>query len=255
MSDQINYELESVANIKKMGRDACLETLSRKWINTTCDYKYVYNWQWLGRPIIQFPTDIVATQEVIWSVQPTIIIETGVAHGGSVIFNASQLALLDLCKNGFTNIRNIDRRCIGIDIGIREDNRKEIERHALFPMIELIEGSSVDLGIYSKVKDFIRPNDIVMVILDSNHTHDHVLRELELYAPLVSKDSFIIVHDTGIEYASEKFLMGRPWGAANNPLSAIRAFLVKNQIFDIDEKTNEKLLITSSKGGYLKRTK
>ena len=122
-------------------------------------------------------------------------------------------------------------------------------------MIELIEGSSIDLGIYSKVKDFIRPNDIVMVILDSNHTHDHVLRELELYAPLVSKDSFIIVHDTGIEYASEKFLMGRPWGAANNPLSAIRAFLVKNQIFDIDEKTNEKLLITSSKGGYLKRTK
>lgn len=191
---------------------------------------------------------------MIWSVQPTIIIETGAAHGGSVIFNASQLALLDLCQNGFTSIRSINRRCIGIDIEIREHNRKDIERHALSPIIELTEGSSVDLGVFSKLKGLITPDDTVMVIMDSNHIHDHVFRELELYGQLVSEDSFIIVRDTGIEFAPQKFLTGRPWGAANNPLSAVRDFLVENQIFHTDEKINEKLLITSSKGGYLKRT-
>jgi cephalosporin hydroxylase len=208
----------------------------------------------MGIPIIQFPADIVVTQEIIWKIKPTIIIETGVARGGSLIFNASQLALLDLCDNDQSTIDKNPRRCIGVDIEIRNHNRAAIEDHPLAKYITLIEGSSIDLVTLNQVKSMITPKDKVMVILDSNHTFQHVMEELNMYASLVSSESYLIVHDTGIENAPESLFKNREWGVGNNPLTAVKNFLDGNTNFLIDEIISDKLLITSSPKGYLKRT-
>jgi cephalosporin hydroxylase len=253
MSDLKNFELESIANIQSMDHDAEVKRISQEWIDKTGPYKYVYNWRWLGLPIIQLPADLVVSQEIIWSVQPTVIIETGVARGGSIIFYAAQLAMLDLCENGSTIITKSRRRCIGIDNEIREHNRKAIESHPLSPMIHLIERSSVDDATIDAVKKLIQPDDTVLVILDSNHTHEHVKAELDRYAPFVSPGSYMIVQDTGIEYAPEGLFENRDWGVGNNPLTAEKAFLESNSNFEIDRLLSGKLLITSSPDGYLRR--
>ena len=227
-------------NIESLGGDAALREASQAWIEHSSAHNYTYNFRWMGRPIIQFPQDIVAMQEVIWTVQPELIIETGIAHGGSLIFHASMLELL-----GHGEV-------LGVDIDIREHNKAAIEAHPMMKRIRMIQGSSIDEEIARQVHQFAEGKSPVIVVLDSNHTHDHVLRELELYASLVRKGSYLFVLDTGIEDADETLFTNRPWGKGNNPKSAVQAFLAANDRFVVDQEIDNKLLITCAPGGYLK---
>lgn len=227
--------------IDLMAADKELRELTARWFDLSCQYKYCYNFSWMGRPIIQFPQDIIAMQEIIWAVQPDLIIETGIAHGGSLIFYAS---MLELTGN--------DGRVLGIDIDIRPHNRVEIDRHPMSKRITMIEGSSVDHSIASQVRSFAGTARRPLVVLDSNHTHEHVLRELQLYSPLVKKDSFVVVFDTVVEDMPEDFFPDRPWGKGNNPKTAVREFLATNDRFQIDKTIENRLLITVAPGGYLR---
>ena len=231
-------------NIKRMSKNKTLKKDTLKWICDTAKYKYTYNFTWLGRPIIQFPQDILALQEIIWEVKPDLIIETGIAHGGSLIFSSSMLKLLN--NNGVV---------VGIDIDIRKHNRVEIEGHPLYEGITLLEGSSIDEAIFKTVKNIAKKKKNVMVFLDSNHTHNHVLRELELYSTLVTKNSYIVVFDTIIEDMPKGPFLNRPWSRGNNPKTATVSFLRKNNNFIVDKTIENKLLITVAPGGYLKRIK
>jgi cephalosporin hydroxylase len=206
-------------------------------------HRFTYLWNWLGVPIIQLPSDIVVLQEIIWETKPTIIIETGVARGGSVVFSASMLQLLG------------EGRVIGIDIDIRAHNRKTIENHPLSHRIRLVEGSSVDPEVVTAVKALVPPGSQVMVILDSLHTHEHVLAELRAYSPLVSPGQFLVVADTGVGIKEAERLHFDRWDASNNPLTAMKAFLTECDRFEQDPFYNAKLLMTSSPGGYLRCTK
>ena len=208
---------------------------------------YVYNFFWLGVPIIQIPQDLQAMQEIIWEVKPDLIIETGIAWGGSVIFSASMLTILEACKC----IRN--GLVVGIDIEIRPHNKKAIRAHPLGGKITMIEGSSIDKEIIKKVYTLAKGKKHVLVCLDSNHTHDHVLAELRAYGPLVSKNSYCIVGDTSIEYAPQSMVAHRPWGKGNSPRSAIMKFLRENRKFKIDSFVDTKLVLTGLPDGYLKR--
>ena len=239
--DTAEFKQNRNENIQKMNMNSDLQEMTKKWFINSSDYKYSYNFDWLGMPIIQFPQDIVAIQEVIWRVKPDVIIETGVARGGSLILSASILQLLN--GNG---------KVIGIDIDIREHNRKAIMEHPLAFRINLIQGSSIAKDTLEEAKKIIKPTDKVMVILDSNHTHEHVLSELELYSPLVIKDSYLIVMDTVIEDMPEGYYPDRPWDKSNNPRTAVHEFLKTNDRFKIDEGMHNKLLITVAKDGYLK---
>jgi cephalosporin hydroxylase len=210
--------------------------------------KYAYNFFWLGVPILQAAQDLQALQEIIWEVKPDLIIETGIAWGGSLIFSASMLAILETCnviENG---------QVIGIDIDIRSHNKKNILAHPLSKKITLIEGSSIDNKVISQVEKKAK-NKKVLVCLDSNHTHEHVLAELKAYAPLVSIGSYCMVGDTGIEDLPQGFISDRPWGKGNNPKTAIWEYLKENDNFIIDKNIDSKLLLTGSPDGYLKRTK
>lgn len=232
-------------DIEKMSKDEELRKKSLDWMLASDKYKYSYNYTWLGRPIIKYPNDIVATQEIIWRVKPDLIIETGVAHGGSLILSASMLELLG--GNG---------RVIGIDIDIREHNRKEIEAHPLYRRIDLVEGSSVAPDIVAQVKKLAAPFKNVMVFLDSLHTHDHVAKELEIYAPMVTVGSYLVLPDTFIEYFPKGYYAhNRPWDVGNNPMTALREFMKKNDDFEIDQELNGKLMITEAFDGYLRRVK
>ena len=237
------FESEKEKNIKKQGKDKELKKLAVKLITDSAKYKYSYNFDWLGRPIIQIPQDIVAMQEIIWEVKPDLIIETGIAHGGSLIFYAS---LLELIGKG---------EVLGIDIDIREHNKKEIEKHKMFKRIKMIEGSSVDETVVKQVKKIVKKHKKVMVCLDSLHTHSHVLNELNLYSKFVSKGSYLVVFDTIIEYMPKGFFKDRPWDKGNNPATAVKEFLKKNKNFIVDKEIENKLLITAAPGGYLKRIK
>lgn len=241
MNPAKQFELEKKRNIKILGRDKKLKSLALNFIKDSARFKYSYNFDWLGRPIIQIPQDIVAMQEIIWRVKPDLIIETGIAHGGSLIFYAS---LLELIGKG---------KVLGIDIDIRKHNRKEIERHKMFRRIKTIEGSSIDETVIKETKKIARKYKKIMVCLDSLHTHNHVLKELKLYSPFVSKESYLIVFDTVIEFMPKSFFKNRPWHKGNNPATAVRAFIKKNKKFVVDKEIESKLLITSSPGGYLKR--
>ena len=210
---------------------------------------YVYNFFWLGVPVIQIPQDLQAMQEIIWEVKPDLIIETGIAWGGSIIFSASMLAILEASgqvKDGHT---------IGIDIDIRAHNKDAILSHPLSKKIIMYEGSSIDEMIIRKVKEFAKKKKRVMVCLDSKHTHDHVLAELRAYAPLVNIGSYCIVGDTVIEDAPEKMSINRPWGKGNNPKTAVWQFLKENTDFQIDAFIHSKLVLTGSPDGYLKRVR
>jgi cephalosporin hydroxylase len=211
------------------------------WIHMTARFKYSYNFFWLGRPILQFPQDILAMQEIIWQVKPDLIIETGIAHGGSLIFYASMLELIG------------DRgKVLGIDIDIRQHNRLEIEKHRMFKRITMIQGSSVDGEVVKQAYQFAKGKKSVLVALDSNHTHDHVLEELKLYSPLVTKSSYLVVFDTLVEDMPEDFFPDRPWGKGNNPKTAVLEFLKANDRFIIDKEIESKLLITVAPDGYLR---
>jgi cephalosporin hydroxylase len=236
-----DFAAEVRKQIEGLGADVDLQALSRIWIRETSRHRYTYNFEWLGRPIIQFPQDIVALQELIWKVRPDVVVETGIAHGGSLILSASILELL-----------GGDGRVIGVDIDIRPHNRAEIERHPLSGRITLIEGSSVDADVVERVVDAIPDRARVLVILDSNHTHAHVLEELRRYSPLVARDSYLIVFDTIIDAMPGGAFPDRPWGEGDNPNTAVRAFLEENDRFVVDDSIEHKLLITVAPGGYLR---
>lgn len=241
MNKNIEFEKEKQRNINNAKNDENLKELSYKWFIESCKYKYSYNFSWLGRPIIQFPQDIVVLQEIIWQVKPDLIIETGIAHGGSLIFHASMMEMI-----------GGDGEIIGMDIDIREHNRKEIEKHRLFKRINIIEGSSVEPVVFKRVEELSEDKNKIMVILDSMHTHEHVLKELQLYSQLVSKDSYLVVFDTVIEDMPEDSFPDRPWGKGNNPKTAVWEFLKTNKRFEIDKDIENKLLITVAPDGYLK---
>jgi cephalosporin hydroxylase len=229
--------------IEKLGEDESLRRISDEWISKTADYEYGYHFRWMGRPIIQLPQDIVAMQELIWEIKPDLIIETGIAHGGSLIFSASMLELV-----------GGDGMVLGVDIDIRTPNLVEILKHPMSKRIAMIEGSSVDARVAEKVKAIASGKQRVLVCLDSNHTHEHVLDELRLYAPLVTRDSYCVVFDTVIEDApggSES----RPWGKGNNPKTAVHEYLKTTDMFEIDKRIENKLLLTVCPDGYLKRVK
>lgn len=237
------FEKEKKLNITKQGSDESLLKLALKYINDSAKYKYVYNFLWLGRPIIQFPQDMVAIQEIIWRVKPDFIIETGIAHGGSIIFSASILEMIG--SKG---------RIIGIDIDIRKHNRIAIVKHPLYKRITMLEGSSVELEIVRKVTEMTKGKK-TMVFLDSLHTHSHVLKELNLYSKLVSKGSYLVVFDTVVQFMNKKSFPNRPWDKNDNPYTAVQEFLIKNKHFIIDSEIDNKLLISSAPMGYLKRIK
>jgi cephalosporin hydroxylase len=236
------FEATRKKSMEKLGRNKELKKLSLKFIEKSFYDGYLYNFNWLGRPIIQLPQDIVAIQEIIWSVKPDLIIETGIAHGGSLILSAS---ILELVGNG--------GKVIGVDIDIRKHNRAEIRKHKLFKKITLIEGSSIDEAVARRVKALARGKKKIMVFLDSNHTHAHVARELELYSPLVAKGSYLVVFDTVVEDLPAKTVIGKAWGRGDNPKTAVKEFLRAHKNFVVDKDMDSKLLITAAPGGFLKR--
>lgn len=236
------FEKQKKAAIKNMSNDKNLRLLTHNWFLQSCKYKYSYNFTWMGRPIIQYPQDILAMQEIIWQVKPDLIIETGIAHGGSLIFHASLLEL----------IGGDDGQVLGIDIDIREHNRVEIEKHSMFQRITMIEGSSIDDNTIRQVYDFAKDKKQILVVLDSNHTQAHVLKELQLYSKLVTKGSYLIVFDTIVEDMPEDFFPDNPWGQGNNPKTAVWKFLQRNDRFKVDREIENKLLITVAPDGYLK---
>ncbi|HXB91068.1 MAG TPA: cephalosporin hydroxylase family protein [Puia sp.] len=245
MDPKEQFNREKSENIDALGKDQQTKASALKFMLDTAPHKYTYNFTWLGRPIIQYPQDIVALQEIIWNVKPDLIIETGIAHGGSLILSASILQLI-----------GGDGQVLGIDIDIRDHNRKEIESHPMAHRIHMIQGSSVEDKTIRQVHDFAKGKKNIMVILDSNHTHEHVLGELEAYASLVTKRNYLIVFDTAVEDLPEDYDWGnRPWGKGNNPKTAVWEFLKKHDEFEIDHSIDHKLLITVGPDGYLKRIK
>lgn len=237
MSD---FEERNKKVIAAMAADPSLAKTSRAWFDQASRYEYSYHFEWLGRPVIQFPQDMIAIQEIIWRTRPDLIVETGIAHGGSLIFSASILEMLG--GSG---------RVVGIDIDVRPHNRTALEAHPLAKRITLLEGSSIDPAIADRVQAMARDAKQVLVLLDSNHTHEHVSRELELYAPLVRPGGYLIVMDTVVEKMPADAFPDRPWGHGDNPMTAARAFLAKNPRFVVDEAIEAKLLLTVAPGGYL----
>ncbi len=234
------FNQEVIENIKRQGDDLELKRKSLQYL--TGLEKYSYNFKWLGRPIIQLPQDILGLQEIIWNIRPDLIIETGIAHGGSIVFSASMLEMM-----------GIDGHVLGIDIDIRTHNFGEIVRHPMYHRITMLEGSSTDAKIAEKVREFAKNKARILVCLDSNHTHDHVLKELHLYAPLVTIGSYCVVFDTVIEDMPAEKFHDRPWGPGNNPKTAVHAFLKSDPHFEIDRSMEHKLLLTAAPDGYLKR--
>ena len=219
--------------------------------------QYVYNFDWMGRPIIQYPQDMVAVQELIWTVRPDVVIETGIAHGGSLVLSASMLAMLDMCdaiESGATiNPRVSRRKVIGVDIDIREHNRAAITAHPMASRIQMIQGSSVDAQVVAQVRDSVADAARVMVFLDSMHTHDHVLAELNAYAPMVSLGSYCIVFDTFVEDMPSHFFADRPWDQGNSPKTAVRQWLGTHPEFIVDVAVQNKLMVTVAPEGFLRR--
>jgi cephalosporin hydroxylase len=241
------FEVEVRENITGLGLDKDLQHLSNEWVSAVTPHKYAYNFKWLGRPIIQCPQDVVAMQELIWKVQPDLIIETGIAHGGSLIFSASMLELNAICGGCQ------DAEVLGVDIDIRTHNREAIESHPMSKRISMIQGSSIAPEIIEQVKMKAAGKQKILVSLDSNHTHEHVLAELEAYGPLTSVGSYCVVFDTVIEDLPDEMFGNRPWGAGNNPKTAVWEYLKTHPEFEIDKSIQHKLLITVAPDGYLHR--
>lgn len=259
MSD---FRKEVEARIETYSGMADLQDASKQFLLATLGRQYSYNFTSLGRPIIQYPQDMVAMQELIWAVKPDVIVETGIAHGGSLIMSASMLALLDYCdavQSGKSlDVQNPRRKVIGIDIDIRAHNRAAIESHPMSHRIEMIQGSSVDPNIVEQVRGRVAqfgPDRRVMVCLDSNHTHAHVLAELLAFAHLTTVGSYCIVFDTVVEDMPEGSFPNRPWGKGDNPKTAVCEFLKSTDEFEIDKSIDHKLLVSVAADGYLKRVR
>ena len=255
----MKFEQEVQNRIIENASNKTLIMASQAFIKSSIEAKYSYNFSWMGRPIIQYPQDMVGMQEIIWKIRPDLIIETGIAHGGSLIMNASYLAMLDYCdaieSNEILNPNQPNRRVLGIDIDIREHNKIAIEEHPMSNRIDMIQGSSIDNDIIEKVHKYAESYNRILVSLDSNHTHDHVLAELKAYAPLTSKDSYCIVFDTNIEDLPKDNFDDRPWGVGDNPKTAVWEYLKENDQFIIDKNIEDKLLLTVAPDGFLKRVK
>lgn len=264
------FEEERATRLQNYGKDEEFATMSREWVRASMERQYVYNFDWLGRPIIQYPQDMVAMQDLIWRVRPDLVIETGIAHGGSLVLSASMLALLDYCdavQEGRTLDPKKSRRCVlGLDIDIRAHNAAAIASHPLSHLIKTIQGSSVSPEVIQKVKEMSGQYSKVLVCLDSNHTHQHVLEELEAYAPLVSRGSYVVVFDTFVEDMPPRFFADRPWDVGNNPKTAVREYLSKISAegrvaadgqalhLAIDEDMERRLAITVAPAGFLVRS-
>lgn len=242
-----NFDKERQERIITNSKNLKLGDSTNAFIKASIPQKYSYNFSWLGRPIIQYPQDIIATQELIYSIQPDLIIETGIAHGGSLIFSASMLELNAACGGPQ------DAEVLGLDIDIRQHNREAIEAHPMFKRISMIQGSSIDPEIIEQVKAKAADKKKILVCLDSNHTHAHVLAELEAYAPLVSVGSYCVVFDTVIEDLPDDMFDDRPWGIGNNPKTAVWEYIKTHPEFEIDKTIQHKILITVAPDGYLKR--
>lgn len=251
------FQSEVARNIAGLKADGDVQALSRIWLREITRHKYAYNFSWLGRPLIQFPQDMAALQELVWRTRPDLIIEAGIAHGGSLVMSASLLTLLDYCDaveaGTALDPRATCRRVVGIDIDIRAHNRAAIEAHPMVHRIDLIEGSSIAPETIAHVHAIASGYQRVLVLLDSNHTHDHVLAELQAYAPLVSKGSYCVVCDTIIEDMPDDLISDRPWRKGNNPKTAVCEFLAHHPEFAVDEDIEAKLLITVAPSGYLRR--
>jgi cephalosporin hydroxylase len=238
--------------------DDALSRSADAFMRESIQARYSYGFSWLGRPVIQYPQDIVAVQELVWAVRPDLIIETGIAHGGSLILSASLLALLDVCDASESGTsfdpRACRRRVLAVDVDIRAHNRAAIEAHPLAPRIDMLQGSSIADDIIAEVHARAASYRNVMVFLDSNHTHDHVLAELEAYAPLVSPGSYCVAFDTIVERLPKSMYPDRSWGPGDNPMTAVHAFLKTHPEFAIDSDIQNRLLITVAPDGYLKRT-
>jgi len=237
------FQIETTERIQKQGKNTRLQETKDAFVVESIKSGYSYNFTWMGRPIIQYPQDMIGMQEIIWRLKPDLIIETGIAHGGSLIFYAS---LLELIGHG---------EVVGVDIDIREHNRKEIESHPMHKRITLIQGSSTDEAIVSEVRQKAEGKNTVLVLLDSNHTHEHVLNELKAYAPMVTYNSYCVVFDTVVEDLPSDIYNNRPWDLGNNPKTAVREYLKQNDDFVIDTQMNSQLLISVAPDGYLKKIK
>jgi cephalosporin hydroxylase len=264
-----NFRKLVAENIRKIGEDRNFLNLSNTWVQESIRHNYAQNFTWLGRPVIQVPQDLYALQELIWRCRPDLIIETGIAHGGSLVMSASMLALLDYCdaaeKGMPLDPKASPRKVVGIDIDIRPHNRAAIDAHPLRHKIHTIQGSSVAPDVARQVSDLAKDCQRVMVFLDSNHTHDHVLDELELYAPYVTRESYCVVWDTGVEDLPDEMCANRPWGKGNNPKTAVWEYLKRiasegrkardggELRFEYDRTIEHKIAITASPDGFLRR--
>jgi len=263
------FKAENAAKISTYKGDKAWQDISNQWVRRALEQRYVYNFSWMGRPIIQLPQDMQVFQEIVWEVQPDLIIETGIAHGGSLVFSASLLALLEYndaaTSGGVVDPQQPVRRVLGVDIDIREHNRAAIKAHPMNSRIDMIQGSSVSEDVIQQVRAAAAKAKRVLVCLDSNHTHEHVLQELKLYAPLVSKNSYCIVFDTIVEDMPAELYPDRPWSPGDNPKTAVHAYLkyLDSQKllgldgsplqFKIDYEVEDKLLLTVAPDGFLKR--
>ena len=238
------FDAEVKENIAGLKNDQDVQALSRVWLREITRHKYAYNFNWMGRPIIQFPQDMIAMQEIIWQVRPDLIIATGIAHGGSLIYYASLLEMFG--GDGYV---------LGIDIDIRRHNREAIETHPMYKRIEMIEGSSVSDEVIKAVAGHVQDKKAVLVVLDSNHTHGHVLAELHVYAQHVTTNSYIVVFDTLLDDMPDDLVQDRPWGPGDNPKTAVKEFLQGTDAFEVDKDIESKILITVAPDGYLRRVK
>lgn len=252
-----DFKDEIPGRIAAIAADRPLNEAAMTFLQASTGPQYSYNFSWLGRPIIQYPQDVVAMQELIWQIRPDLIIETGIAHGGSLILSASMLALMDMAEaiEAGTTLDPVksDRRVLGIDIDIRAHNRAAIEAHPMASRIDMIEGSSIAPEVIEQVRAAAKGKKRVLVCLDSMHTHAHVLAELEAYAPLVSPGSYCVVFDTLIEDMPADAYPDRPWGPGDNPKTALHAYLRDHPEFEIDKDIAQKLMITVAHDGFLRR--
>jgi cephalosporin hydroxylase len=244
VTDREQFDADNRARIAAMARDSAFRALTREWFTASCWHRYSYHFTWLGLPVIQYPQDLMAMQEIVWRTRPQLIVETGIARGGSLVFFASMLEMIGPAG-----------RVVGIDVEIRSHNRAAIESHRLAKRITLLDGSSTDVAIVEQVRAIAGTSPSTLVVLDSNHTHRHVSRELELYSPLVRKGGYLIVMDTVVEDLPDELFSDRPWKRGDSPRTAVQAFLNSNDRFQVDEDIENKLLLTVAPGGYLKCVK
>lgn len=252
------FAQERRAQVASYPHDAAFTAQSQAWLEASMRRRYVYNFDWLGRPIIQYPQDMVAMQELVWATRPDLIIETGIAHGGSLVLSASLLAMLDYCDavsaGTVLDPKASKRKVLGLDIDIRAHNREAIESHPLAHKIEMIQGSSVAKEVIAQVKEIAQGYQRVMICLDSNHTHEHVLAELNAYAPLTSVGCYCVVFDTFVQDMPGDLFPDRPWAPGDNPKTAVHEFLQSNRNFEIDATIPHKLQVTVAPDGFLRRT-